>query len=177
MHDEELIPFLRNSHIFGFLVREIFEDGYLRAARNRASFVQMNILKFLALPGQHTINEVARFLSVSQPAASKAISRLKRAKLVETVPLPGDRRFEIIGLTALGKKEIQKYEQLKMARVKKLVARLGDAKVREFTQNLGALIQALIQERDFVGNFCARCGAYYAPDCVGAGKTCPLKNP
>lgn len=175
MREDLLIPLLRNAHILSFLVRQILEDGYLRRAGCRASFLQMNVLKCLSLPGPHTVTSVARFLSVSQPAATKVVARLRKLRLIRSVAAPGDRRIELLGLTAEGKKEIRRYEKLKMARLAALLADEDDNRLRDLVGHLEHLIGTLLKEREFVGNFCARCGAYYAPECIGKGSSCPLR--
>lgn len=164
--------FLRNSHIFARLVEQLLEKGYLQSAAGGAvTFDQLNILKFLDRPGPSLGKDIARFLNASYAAASKAVSRLERKKLVVTETDARDRRAQIVSVTAKGRALIRAYERLKRRRLATL---FHNGEMESLTEDLERGIAILLRERGVVGNPCLGCGAYYANACVVRehGQTC-----
>lgn len=160
----DLERFLRNSHIYARLVEQILEQGYLRQASGDAlTFDQLNILKFLARPGPSLVKDVARFIDASYPAASKAVTRLEKKKLVTCVRYGPDRRAELVEVTPKGRKLIQRYERLKQTRLK---SALRGKELGDISRGLERAIALLMRERSVAGNPCLGCGAYYAKSCV-----------
>lgn len=153
-------------------MEQLLEKGYLRSAAGGAvTFDQLNILKFLDRPGPTLGKDIARFLNASYAAASKAVSRLERKKLVATVTDSRDRRAQIVSVTAKGQALIRAYERLKRRR---LAALFPNGEMEGLTQDLERGIAVLLRERSVVGNLCLGCGAYDASACVvrAHGETC-----
>ena len=160
----EVERFLRDAHIFARLVEQILEDGYLRqSSGDKITFAQLNILKFLDRPGPMLIKHVAGVLSASYAAASKAVTRLEKKKLVRCATLPTDRRAEAVDVTARGHALIRDYERTKESRLRQILR--GQSPDR-LSKNLEEIIALLMRERAVTGNPCLGCGAYYAPECV-----------
>lgn len=172
----DLERFLRSAHIAARLVEEVLEHGPLRARGGPAlTFPQFNLLKFIARPGKVRSRDVARFLNASGAAASKAVARLERKRLVRSVPDPSDRRSARIELTPAGSGAIRRVERLKRDRLKPL---FGGEPPERFAEGLEAVIRLLMRGRGAAGNPCLGCGAYYARECVvrahGQACSCPL---
>ena len=160
----EIERLLRNAHIFSRLVRRIFEEGYLnRATRGAVTFDQLNILKFLALPGTHFVKDVSIFLNASFAAASKAVTRLEKKGVVRTARCGHDRRAQQIEVTAKGHSLIRRYERLKASRVKGMLRGCDSGAI---SRGLEGGIAMLLKDRPMAGNPCLGCGAYYAKSCV-----------
>jgi hypothetical protein len=67
---------LRYSHIFASTVREILESKLLREASPLPlSLSQLHLLKLMTLNGRHQVGELAGFLGVSPPAATKSVDK------------------------------------------------------------------------------------------------------
>lgn len=161
---EDLQRFLRDAHILARLVEHVLEEGYLReATSDPVTFDQLNILKFLARPTRSLIKDVARFLNASYAAASKAVSRLTKKKLVRAVTWGEDRRAELLTVTAKGRALIAQYEKTKAQRLLEL---MRGENVGEIAAGLEKAIGVLIRERVVAGNPCLGCGAYYSRDCM-----------
>ena len=78
------LQLLRISHVFAFAIREILETRYLReTAPSPLSLSQVHMLKLIDLNGNHYVGEIAEFLGVSAPAASKNVDKLARLGLLE----------------------------------------------------------------------------------------------
>jgi DNA-binding MarR family transcriptional regulator len=176
--DETLIRFLRGCHLLSALSREVLEKGYLRRAGARgASFVQINLLKFMDQPGSRSVGDVMRFMGASFAAASKAVGRLKRKGWVRTGQHPGDLRAQIVAVTASGRSMVQKYERLKFERVSKLLAGLRPAQVQHYIQALEQIGSLLIRDKELPGDLCMQCGAYYSDRCLVPDRRCRVRAP
>jgi len=156
--------FMRGAHIVSRLVEQILERGYLRrASRDRVTFDQLNILKFLARPPVKLVKHVAGFLSASYAAASKAVDRLEAKGLVRCATCERDRRAEVVEVTPKGQRLIRTYERYKRNRLR---VALRGRNPDELAEGLERVIVALMREREVAGNPCLGCGAYYASECV-----------
>jgi DNA-binding MarR family transcriptional regulator len=172
----DLERFLRNAHLTARLVERVLESGYLqRAAGDAVTFDQLNVLKFVARPGPVRVKDVARFLDASVAAASKAVARLQRKKLVRIAPYASDRRSGLVELTATGRAVVGRYERFKKGRLRAL---LGTRSADRLSRSLEEVVEVLLRERPLAGNPCLGCGAYYARECVvrahGQACSCPL---
>lgn len=173
---EDLHRFLRDAHIFARLVEQVLETGYLEAAApDTVTFGQLNILKFLTRPRTSLVKDVARFLNASYAAASKAVSRLEKKRLITATRYRKDGRAELLKVTAKGRGLIAKYEALKARRLKTL---LGNADTGRMAAGLEEAIALLLRERAVAGDPCMGCGAYYAKECVvrAHGLVCPCQH-
>jgi DNA-binding MarR family transcriptional regulator len=172
----DLERFLRDAHIFARLVEQILEAGYLeKASGDRLTFGQLNILKFLARPGRKLIKDVAGFLNASYAAASKAVSRLEKKKLVRTRTWGEDARAELVEVTAKGHQLIEGYERYKAGR---LETSLKGEDLELAARGLEQAIGFLMRDRDVAGNPCLACGVYYSKSCVSRlfGARCPMES-
>lgn len=171
---QELERFLRNSHIFARLVEQVLEEGYLaQSAGTKLTFGQLNILKFLARPGRKLIKDVARFLNASYAAASKAVTRLEKKRLVKTTTWGEDGRAEVVHLTPKALGLMKDYERVKEER---LLAVIRGEDIEFIARGLEQGIGLLLRERAVAGNPCLGCGVYYSPTCAARlfGKNCPI---
>ncbi|MFQ5600485.1 MAG: MarR family winged helix-turn-helix transcriptional regulator, partial [Candidatus Krumholzibacteriia bacterium] len=85
-----LYRFLRYSHIFTAAVREVLETKYLaEVSQQPITLPQFHLLKLISLNGHHQVHEIADFLGVSSPAATKNIDKLERLDLVSRTPCLG----------------------------------------------------------------------------------------
>ncbi len=172
----DLERFLRNAHIFARLVEQVLEDGYIaKSVGAKLTFGQLNILKFLARPGRKLIKDVARFLNSSYAAASKAVSRLERKKMVRTTPWGEDGRAEWVQLTSKAVELVRTYEKVKAERLQAVVR--GED-VEFIAKGLEQGIGLLLRERAVAGNPCLGCGVYYSQSCAARlfGKSCPIQE-
>src|SRR5512142_2915279 len=93
--------FLGSAHVFASAVNDIVEARLLRdVAGDQITVSQLKLLKLVAMTDAQTIGDVASFLGVSNAAASKAVDKLVRRKLLRRDEGETDRRVIHLSLTA-----------------------------------------------------------------------------
>lgn len=180
--------FLRNLHILRASISEIIEDGWLAEANlGNLTFIQMNLLKFIGVTrpagaseeqNYWSIGDVATQLSVSYAAASKAVSRLVKEGLVESVIDPSDRRARQVRATRKGKRALASFASISDTRGAALCDPAGDTTVRRWNKNLEEMITALIESDDIGVVTCLKCGVYDQTGCIAEkfGAVCQIRE-
>lgn len=157
---------LRYSHIFSSAVREILEVKYLeQVTALPLTLPQFHLLKLIALNGKHQVGEVAEFLGVSSPAASKNIDKLVRLGLVERGADEGDRRVTLLSASAKGRRLIQSYEKLKKERLTPVLERFEPEEIDQFAHLLERFSVLLFEQEKADRDYCLRCAAYAQEKC------------
>jgi DNA-binding MarR family transcriptional regulator len=145
--------------VFGSAVGEILEEKYLReVSPYPISVAQFHLLKLITLQGEHQVGEVAEFLGVSSPAASKSIDKLEGLGLVARRPSADDRRVTLLVSTEAGRSLVDRYEATKAARLLPLIEHFGETETALFT--------LLFSAETADTGFCLRCAAYGDVDCA-----------
>ena len=112
----EHFQLLRYSHIFASAVRDLLELKVLREVTDDPlTLPQFHLLKLISLNGTHQVGEVAQFLGVSPPAATKNIDKLEGLGLVARSPSTDDRRATLLASSHKGRRLVKRYEALKDA--------------------------------------------------------------
>ena len=157
---------LRYSHIFSSAVREILESRYLEAVSEHSiTLPQFHLLKLIGLNGQHQVGEVAEFLGVSAPAASKNIDRLESLGLVARAPCEEDRRATLLSASPKGRNLIRRYEDLKKQRLTPVLAKFETAEIDRLSELLERFSVLLFEHEKAGDSFCLRCAAYCRVGC------------
>jgi DNA-binding MarR family transcriptional regulator len=157
---------VRQSHIFASIVREILEVQLLRATTQLPLTVtQFHLLKLMSLDGHHHLSEVADFLGVSAPAATKNIDKLERLGLASRTPSPGDRRATWLAVSPAGRRLVGDYEERKSARLAPILRGLPAAHLAALTQLLERVSVALLSTEPTTARACLRCAAYIDESC------------
>ena len=158
--------FLRYSHIFSSAVREIMEARYLKeVSPHSLTLPQFHLLKLIALNGHHQVGEVAEFLGVSSPAASKNIDKLEGLGLVSREHSKGDRRAILLTASTKGRRLVRKYEALKAQRLAPVLAHFKPEQIDEMAYMLERFSVLLFDEEKSEEGFCLRCAAYCEQGC------------
>jgi len=158
--------FLRYSHVFSSAVREIMESRYLsEVSPHSLTLPQFHLLKLIALNGHHQVGEVAEFLGVSSPAASKNIDKLERLGLVAREHSKGDRRAILLTASPKGRRLVRKYEDLKALRLAPVLARFQPEQIDEMAHLLEKFSVLLFDSEKSEEGFCLRCAAYCEESC------------
>lgn len=165
--DVQLSDLLRESHIFGSVVREVLEVRLLNdVTRLPLSVSQFRLVKLMALDGHHQVRDIAAFLGVSPPAATKCIDKLERLGLVARSPSARDRRATWLAVSPRGRRVVRRYEALKAARMAPVLRRSPAVAIRDLTRLLHRFSVSLLDlERPTAGE-CLRCAAYIAEPCA-----------
>ena len=159
------LPLIRYSHIFSSAVREVLELSLLReAGADSLTPRQMQLLEFIAMAAHH-IDEVAKFLGVTPPAATKAVDALETRGLVARKSHDTDRRVTMLACSESGRKLVERYHALEHDKLESVLAGFSD----DDTARLGDLLEryalALINSAPNSNAICLRCSGHYDPGC------------
>jgi DNA-binding MarR family transcriptional regulator len=137
---------LKSLLLLGRAVEEVLGSRAVAAACN-ASFSpsKVRMLKLITYSGKQSVGQVARFLGVSDPAASQLAEALVRQKLITRNTDPNDRRTAYLRLTPAGKKVVHAIEQEQRHRVRQALRAAGGGKLGEWDPFLQKVTQSLCQ--------------------------------
>ena len=157
---------LRNSHIFSALVREILEEKYLREITpNSINLSQFHLLKAITLNDERPAGELAGFLGVTPPAATKALDKLEGLGLVVRKSSPRDRRVRLLSPSERGRELVRSYEELKVNRLAPVLANFEPEELDLMAELLQRFSLRLLQQETSGDGFCLRCAAYCEDHC------------
>jgi len=146
---------LKSLLLLGRAVEEVLGSRAVVAACG-ASFSpsKVRMLKLITYSGKQSVGQVARFLGVSDPAASQLAEALVRQKLIVRNTDPNDRRTAYLRLTPAGKKLVHVIEQEQRHRIRQSLRAAGGGKPGEWDPFLQKVTQALCQaEQSFEPNW------------------------
>jgi DNA-binding MarR family transcriptional regulator len=162
------LQLLRSSHIFASAVREVLELKLVREASPvPLTLSQFHLLKLMHLNGRHQVGQVADFLGVSSPAATKNIDKLEAHGLVVRAPSKGDRRATLLSVSPKGRRLVRRYEALKAQRLAPVLAKFQPRELEQLTDLLERFSLSLL-EKELAGEgdgVCLRCDAYVQAGC------------
>ena len=162
----EHFELLRYSHIFSSAVRDLLELKVLREATDAPlTLPQFHLLKLISLNGSHQVGEVAQFLGVSPPAATKNIDKLEGLGLVRRSRSTADRRATLLESSHKGRQLVRRYEALKEERLEPVLDSFSDTELAQLTRLLERFSLQLIKQEDSGEGLCLRCSAYYEEAC------------
>jgi DNA-binding MarR family transcriptional regulator len=162
----DLLAFVRQSHIFASIVREILEVELLRATTQLPLTVtQFHLLKLMSLDGHHHLSDMAAFLGVSAPAATKNIDKLERLGLASRTPSTGDRRATWLTVSPEGQRLVRDYEERKSARLGPVLHDFPAAHLAALTRLLERVSVSLVSTEPTSARACLRCAAYIDESC------------
>lgn len=166
LNARDRLDLLRYSHIFSTVVRELLELDTLRqVSPDPLSLSQFHLLKLISLKGRHQVGQVAGFLGVSAPAASKSIDKLERLGLVSRRQSKGDRRATLIRPSLKGRQLVEDFETLKADRLEPVLGEFDAKEVRQLTSLLERFAISLIEAGGAGEDLCFRCSAYFDVNC------------
>jgi len=159
--------FLRFSHIFSALVREIIGDRFLsQSSEHSLTISQLHLLKLIANNGGHKVSDAAALLGVSSPAATKCIDKLERLGLLARAPCRTDRRATMLAASDDGRTLVREYERIREQRLTPLIDDFSPLEVDRLTDLLERFAVALFKQEGSERNSCLRCGGYVEDDCA-----------
>jgi DNA-binding MarR family transcriptional regulator len=165
---DELIA---NLHLFTYLTHYNMEEKFIdHVTENQISFLQMNLMRILGLHSGLTVGEVARFMNVSYPAATKTIDKLVRLGYLKRKEDGKDRRIAHLLLTSHGQKLVDKYTTYKDEQMAKVLQHFRDDILNEINDRLLDLSRVIVDELKVSSANCMHCGAFDPSFCHTAGK-------
>jgi DNA-binding MarR family transcriptional regulator len=164
--DVTLLGLLRQTHIFASTVREVLEVKLLREVSEAPlSLPQLQLIKLMVRDGQHQATEVAHFLGVSPPAATKNVDKLVGLGLVRRERSTGDRRATLLSASPAGRRLVEEYERRKELLVRPVLERFRPEELAQLTSLLERFAISLLERETPEAGFCARCCGYVEAGC------------
>lgn len=164
--DARLQRLLRLSHIFSSIVREVLETKLLdEATALPLTTSQFHILKLMSNGGAYQVGELAEFLGISAPAATKNIDKLERFGLVIRKPSKGDRRAVDLTASLKGRRMVERYEELIASRFAPILEEFNNEHIDHFSELLERFSVAILKRERTNRGFCLRCAAYIETGC------------
>ncbi|MDH4338332.1 MAG: hypothetical protein OEX18_13755, partial [Candidatus Krumholzibacteria bacterium] len=96
---------------------------------------------------------------------TKNVDKLERFGLVVRTPSEGDRRAILLAPSQKGRRLVQKYEELKTARLIPVLSGFGEEELEQFASMLERVAVALLRQEETPRGFCMRCAAYIETGC------------
>jgi len=159
--------FLGSAHIFASAVEEIVEKSLLgEVAGKQLTLSQFKLLKMVALTDARTISDVASFLGVSNAAASKAVDKLVRRKLLRRAEGQPDRREIRLSLTEPSRRLLEAYDEKKQRKLVQLFRGFPEDELRRTARLLDRLSAGLVDHHAGSEEVCLQCGIYFRDDCL-----------
>lgn len=172
------LQLIRYSHIFSSAVREVLELSLLRTLGAQAvSPRQLQILRFIDT-GHHHIDDVAKFLDVTGPAATQALDKLENLGLVLRTPSGDDRRLKFLSCSEKGKQLIASFGSLEAERLDEILSHFSRREITVMARLLERYSLALIGYEAPATTACLRCHGYFEADCPVqfVHSNCPYKH-
>jgi DNA-binding MarR family transcriptional regulator len=155
------------------------KNAILSETGARLTFSQMKILKLIQLGGSHSVGDVGAFLHVSDAAASKAVDRLVRQKLLRRSEARLDRRNSEIFLSAAGRKAVAQYDAARDRILGAVFANLDAREVRQTAAFLEKITRGIVSGRTKPEEMCLQCAIYLNQRCLvrdGAHPDCKYRR-
>jgi DNA-binding MarR family transcriptional regulator len=171
----EIDTFIRKLQLLAFLTRQYIEDRFIEEATEKPlSFAHMNLLRILDISPGKTVGDIAGYMNVSYPAATKTIDKLVRLGLLKRREDPKDRRIAHLHLTSTGKRMVDKYSLLQREQILKVIGLFGGDDMDELNRYIGFFARAIVDTSPLRKDTCIHCGAFNPEDCIvkGNGKSC-----
>jgi DNA-binding MarR family transcriptional regulator len=158
---------LGSTHIFTSAFRDILEKGILREiAGKQLTSSQFKLLYMVAITDAQTISDVALFLGVSTAAASKAVDKLVRRKLLRRAEGKPDRREIRLSLTEASRRLLDAYESKLERKLAQIFRGIPEDELIRATRLLDRLSAGLVERHSSPDEVCLKCDMYFREKCV-----------
>jgi len=162
-----LNDFLGSTQVFATAVKNVVEEKLLgEIAPRQLTFSQFRLLKLVAMTNAQTLGDVAAFLGVSNPAASKAVDKLVRRGLLLRRERETDRRAIDLALTEPSRRLLAAYDAAKNQTLAKVFRHISPDDLRHSAQLLDRLSAAIVDHTAKAEEICLQCGIYYRKKCL-----------
>ena len=157
---------LGSVEVFSSAIRHVLEEKLLReTARGRLTSSRLKLLKLVAFTDSHTIGEVAAFLGVSNTAASKAVDKLVRRRLLRRTEGHTDRRASELSLTGEGRRLLSAYEAARDQKLTEIFNACVPEQLCGTVDTLDRLSANIVDHTANPQDICLQCGIYFREKC------------
>jgi len=158
--------FLSSARVFAWSVREVIEQTVLReVAGDKLTFSQLKLLYLVAHTDTLRIGDAAAFLSVTCAAASKAVDKLVRRKLLRRISPQEDRRTIRLALTETSRRLMQAYQNARDSRARAAFCQFAPEDLRHTSELLDRLAGAIVSGGSEPDAVCLQCEIYFREQC------------
>jgi MarR family 2-MHQ and catechol resistance regulon transcriptional repressor len=158
-------PLVRYSHIISSAVRDVLESEPLEQAGGAGMTPrQFHLLEFIAVDGHH-IDDVAKFLRVTPPAATKAVDKLEKRGLVVRCACAGDRRLTVLMCSEEGLRFVDRYRTLQQETLAAAMSKFAEDELAGLAGLLERYSCALIAAETRSDGPCLRCSGWFDRNC------------
>jgi DNA-binding MarR family transcriptional regulator len=163
-----IYEFLSAARVFAKAVRDVIEGAVLEGvAGSKLTLTQLKLLYLVAHADSVTIGEAALFLGVSSPAASKAVEKLVRRRLLRRNDTQRDRRSSVLSLTESARRLLQTYEEARNQKAIEIFSQYSPDVLRHTAELLDNLACGIASQQSDKpkDDLCMQCEIYYREDC------------
>lgn len=158
---------LGSAHIFASAVEEMVEKRLLEEVADRhMTLSQFKLLKMVSQTDARTISDVALFLGISNAAASKAVDRLVRGKLLRRTEGQPDRREIRLSLTEPSRRLLAAYEEKKERKLAHVFRGFPKDELKRTARLLDRISAELVDHHAHPDEACLQCGIYFRDQCL-----------
>jgi len=162
-----LNDFLGCVHAFASAVDEVVGRRLLRqVAGPQVTFSQLKLLQLVALADCHTLGDLATYLGVSHPAASKAVDRLVHRKLLRRTEQKADRRALELSLTERSRRLLSAYNHAKNHKLERIFRHFSGNELKRIAVRLDHLTAGIVDHNARPDETCVHCGIYFRESCL-----------
>jgi DNA-binding MarR family transcriptional regulator len=159
--------FLGSAQVFSTAVTEIVEEKLLHeVAGESLTLSQFKLLKLVANTDAQSIGDVAAFLGVSNAAASKAVDKLVRRKLLVRTEGHEDRRNAELSLPARTQRLLAAYDAARDQRLAEVFRSFSPAELQRTAEILDRLSAGIVDHNAKPEEVCLQCGIYFREQCL-----------
>jgi DNA-binding MarR family transcriptional regulator len=159
--------FLGSTRIFAKAVDEVLEERLLaQVAGRQLTPSQMKVLELVAFTDVQTLSELAAFLGISTPAASKSVDKLVRRNLLSRVGGGTDRRSIRVTLTEEGRQMLVAYDFARTNRLMDLFSQFPPEELKRVATLLDQISTAVVRKTAKAEDLCLQCGIHFRETCL-----------
>lgn len=159
--------FLGSTQVFATAVNDIIEQKLLReVAGQHLTLSQFKLLRLVANTDSHSIGDVAAFLGVSDAAASKAVDKLVRRRMLVRTERTLDRRTTELTLTRRSVRLLAAYDAAKNRKLAEVFGSVPADELRRTADILDRLSAGIVDHSANPEEICFQCGIYFREKCL-----------
>lgn len=159
--------FVGSAHLFSSALTEVLQAGLLRqVSGSSVSFSQLKLLQLLSVVKTQTIGELAAFLGVSNPAASKMVDKLVQRGFLSRATGERDRRAAHVSLTQSSRRLLAQYDQRRGEKLAKVFRGCPATDLRKLARLLDQVTAAIVNHSTKPEEICLHCGIYFRGRCL-----------
>lgn len=158
--------FLSSARVFAWSVREVIERTVLReVAGESLTFSQLKLLYLVAHTDTLNVGDAAAFMGVSCAAASKAVDKLVRRRLLRRNSPQENRRTIRLSLTEASRRLMEAYLAARDRRASEAFAQFAPEELHRMSELLDRLAGAIVSRGADPNATCMQCEIYFRDAC------------